>query len=223
MGPEYGASAGSIVCYSAAMKYIDLSHVFDDAMPVYPGDPPAELTQIAEVGRDGANAWLLSTGMHVGTHIDAPLHMLADGSCVSDIAPEQCFGRGRLVDARGRESITADLLNQVTLAPGDIVILLTGWYKRFRADDYYEGFPVIDAGFAQALVAANVSMLGLDTPSPDHPPFPIHKLLLGHNVLLLENLTNVENLLDIGDFDITALPVPLRCEGAPVRVVAQYT
>lgn len=48
-------------------------------MPVYPGDPKPTLEQVAFIAKDTFNDHKLTTVMHVGTHIDAPLHMIANG------------------------------------------------------------------------------------------------------------------------------------------------
>lgn len=78
---------------------------------------------------------------------------------------------------------------------------------------------VTDA-FAQALVEAGVHMLGLDTPTPDRAPFPVHKILLGNGVLIAENLTNLEELLTVPSFIVFALPAKLQADAAPARVIA---
>ena len=201
-------------------QFVDLTHTFDDRMPVYPGDPAPIITPGGRLEVDGYNDCCVSTGMHVGTHMDAPLHMIANGEGIATIAPERFIGRGVLVDARGRSEVTAELLNGVKLEAGDIVVVLTGWYKKFRESDYYGPFPEIAADFATRLVEARVSILALDTPSPDRPPFAVHKILLGNGVLIIENLDNVEALLDVKDFTITALPARFDWEAAPVRVIA---
>ncbi len=203
------------------MKLVDLTHTFDASMPVYPGDPTPELKQTAFIGEHGYNEYCLHAGMHVGTHMDAPLHMIPDGAFMSEIPPTQFFGPGRLIDARGRKLVTEDLLEKVQLAKGDIVLVLTSWYKHFRSSDYYEAFPEIAPEFAQRLVAAGVSILGLDTPTPDKPPFPIHKILLSKNVLIIENLNDLELLLGVDEFEVIAAPVKFRSEAAPARVIAR--
>ena len=82
------------------MEYIDLSHTFESHMPVYPGDPEPETTQIAFIEKDGYNDFQVKTGMHVGTHIDAPLHMINEGVRIPELPLEKFFGRGRLIDAK---------------------------------------------------------------------------------------------------------------------------
>ncbi len=69
------------------MKLVDLTHTVDASMPVYPGDPTPELKQTAFIGEHGYNEYCLHAGMHVGTHMDAPLHMIPDGAFMSEIPP----------------------------------------------------------------------------------------------------------------------------------------
>ena len=201
--------------------FIDLTHKFDANMPVYPGDPLPVLTQVARLEADGYNDFCLCGGMHIGTHMDAPLHMIADGGRIAAIEPARFFGRGVLVDARNSLTIEAALLDNIALAAGDIVIILTGWYKKFHDSDYYGPFPDVSPEFAERLVAAGVSILALDTPSPDRAPYPVHKILLGAGVLIIENLANVGALVGLGSFNVTALPAKFDWEAAPVRVIAQ--
>jgi kynurenine formamidase len=204
-----------------AMQPIDLTHRFAKDMPVYPGDPPARLEQIAHIGNGEYNMYCLCSGMHVGTHIDAPLHMIAGGKFVCDVPVTRFFGRGHLIDARGRRSATPDLLKNADVCAGDIVLVLTGWYRRFGDDTYYTDYPELEPEFAQELVKIGASIVGLDTPSPDRSPFVVHKILLSAELLIIENLTNLEALLGIDKFDVVALPAKLQCEAAPVRVIAQ--
>ena len=57
------------------MRLIDLTHPIDSTTAVYPGDPPLVLVQNRWLARDHYNAYTVSSGMHVGTHVDLPLHM----------------------------------------------------------------------------------------------------------------------------------------------------
>src|SRR5678815_1970250 len=115
------------------------------------------------------------------------LHMITDGKFICDVPAQQFFGRGRLIDARGRAAVTPDLLQTPRIRRGDIVLVLTGWYHRFGDDTYYRDYPEITTGFARRLVQAGAAMLCLDTPSPDRPPFETHMILLSDQVLIAEN------------------------------------
>ncbi|HBN94883.1 MAG TPA: hypothetical protein DDZ66_01165, partial [Firmicutes bacterium] len=66
-------------------KLIDLSHLLQDQTPAYPGDEPCRLVQTGSVERDGYTSFLLNTGLHVGTHLDAPLHFVVEGAMVRDL------------------------------------------------------------------------------------------------------------------------------------------
>lgn len=203
------------------MFYIDLTHTFKAKMPVYPGDPLPILTQSAEIDAAGYNEFHISTGMHVGTHMDAPLHMIENGKKLSEYGPEKFFGKGHLIDARNQKEINADLIKEKNISPCEIVIVMTGFSEKFGSDSYYNDYPEITESFAQRLVELGVKIVGMDTPSPDRAPFDIHKILLSNDILIIENLTNLEALLPYGKFDIIALPAKFEAEAAPVRVVAK--
>jgi kynurenine formamidase len=202
------------------MKLIDLTHTFDDAMPLYPGDPRPEIVRLADMPGAGFTLSQVRTGMHTGTHMDSPLHVIANGKFLSDWPVEKFIGRGVLIDARGKEKIDDDLLSGVQLKKNDIVLVLTGFSGKYRETAYYRDYPDMTESFAGALVNAGVSIVGLDTAGPDRTPYPIHRLLLSADVLIIENLTNLESLVGIRMFEVCALPAKFKTEAAPVRVIA---
>lgn len=203
------------------MPYLDLTHTFTTDMPVYPGDPIPELMQTADIYKDGYTDHQIKTGLHVGTHIDAPLHMIEGGKRLSDFPAEKFFGRGCLIDTRGASVIEADFLSKSFAKKDDIVLILTGFSQKYRQPEYYAHYPEIGEDFARQAIALGIKIIGLDAPSPDRPPYKIHKLLLGADILIIENLTNLESLIGISDFEVMALPLKLRADAAPARVVAK--
>ncbi len=202
------------------MKLIDLTHTFDDAMPVYPGDPEPEIIRLTDIPVGGFTLSQVKTCMHTGTHMDSPLHMFKNGKSLSEIPVEKFIGRGVLIDARGKEMIDDDLLSGVQLQQNDIVLVLTGFSEQYHHASYYSDYPDMTESFAEELVKAGVSIVGLDTASPDRTPFLIHRILLSGDVLIIENLTNLESLLGIVVFEVCALPAKFKAEAAPVRVIA---
>ncbi len=202
------------------MKFIDLTHEFKIPMPVYPGDKPPEVVQMTTVEKDGYTTSHTVASMHVGTHIDAPAHMVAGARYLSEYSPEHFYGRGVLIDARGKMEIDETALQGIHLEAGDIVLVLTGFSSKYREEGYFQTYPVITDGFAHALVAAKVHMVGFDSPSPDKAPFAVHRTLLSGDVLILENLVGLEQVVGIKSFTIAAFPPKFHSDGAPVRVVA---
>ncbi|MDE2312036.1 MAG: cyclase family protein [Patescibacteria group bacterium] len=199
------------------LTYIDLTQTFTAAMPVYPGDPPAQLT---EISKGGIVDHLLKSGMHVGTHMDAPRHMLRGGKNLSDYGVEKFFGRGVLIDARGKDSAGPELLGPVVIQPGDIVLVNFGWADKFGRAEYFAGHPVLTEEFARKLAGSGASIVGLDTPSPDYSPYLVHKLLLGRDILIIENLAELSKLGSQA-FEVMALPAKLQADAAFCRVVAK--
>jgi len=189
-------------------------------MPVYPGDPTARIVQNNHVTKDGFTSHTITIGTHIGTHIDAPAHMIANGKNIFDYPVEHFIGNGVLIDARNKKKIDLELLDQVPLQENDIVLLYTQRDTMFNTTEYFTDYPEITTNFAQKLVDAKVKIVGMDQASPDYKPFATHKLLLKNNILIIENLTNLNKLIG-KQFTILALPLNIKAEAGPVRVVAQ--
>ena len=171
--------------------YLDLTHEFTANMPVFPGDGAPELVKIADVSKDGIANHVVKTSMHVGTHMDAPAHMLVGGKLLSEYPVEKFFGRGVIIDARGKSRADVGLLENVKIEKGDIVLVCFSWSTEFEQEDYYLNYPEISPQFASRLAESGASILGLDTPSPDRAPYQVHKILFAQDVLIIENLTNL--------------------------------
>ncbi len=204
------------------MKYIDLTHTFTPDMPVYPGDPKATLKQVAYIEKDTYNDHKITTHMHVGTHMDAPLHMIKNGKRIDEIDPERFFGNGILIDVRGKNYIDSSVLKKITIEKDSVILLYTGYGNKYRTDDYFKGYPELKDDFAKRAVALGVKMVGMDMLGPDYDkPWTTHKILLGNNITILENLTNLDQLLGVKNFEVIALPAKLQTDAAPVRVIAR--
>lgn len=204
------------------MTYIDLSHEFIDNMPVFPGDPKTTLKQVASISANGYTDHQLSSVMHVGTHVDAPLHMIDGGKYVSELSVESFAGNGILIDVRGRSLIDVDSLKNTQISQGDIVLLYTGMSEVFGTEKYDMQHPELSEEFARLMVQKHVRMVGMDMINPDNKEtFPIHKILLGNGILIIENLTNLKSLLTANSFDVFAFPLKLHTDAAWARVVAK--
>lgn len=201
--------------------YIDLTYTFTPDMPVFPGDAQPELVKVSDVAKDGILHYDIKTGMHVGTHMDAPAHMLSGGKFLHEYPAQKFFGRGVIIDARGKSSAGVELLSAVQISKGDIVLVYFGWSTEFRKDEYYLNYPELSPDFAKKLVELGASIVGTDTCSPDRAPYAVHKILLQSDILIMENLTNLDQLIGKTDFEVIALPAKFEAEAAPCRVVAK--
>jgi len=201
------------------MKYIDLTRTITPDLPGWPNDPPLKLEQFVKYGFIVDN--MLHTAMHVGTHIDVAQHMIVGGKSVAQYPPEKFIGRGVLLDARNQEVIDIDMLENVDIRSGDIVLILTGCEKIYGTPAYFEKYPVFTEPFAHKLVELGVKIVGMDSPSPDCCPFPVHKILLANDLLIIEMMTNLDQLLNITKFEVIALPPKFDTAGAFVRAIAR--
>lgn len=200
---------------------IDLSHAIEDGMPAYPGDPDTRLVQSKHYAKDYYNNHMLSINMHAGTHIDGPMHLTEREIYINEFPLDRFIGEGCLLDVSGETVIDYKAEYEEKVKPNSIVILHTGHSEHYGKPNYFTEYPSLTLAFAKLLVRKGVKMVGLDTPSPDYEPFEVHKYLFEHNVLIIENLTNVDQLLQVGPFEIIALPLRIKADSSIARVVAK--
>lgn len=203
------------------MRLIDISHGLSAETPVYPGDLGTALTRYKTLKEDGHNAYVLESDLHTGTHVDAPMHLTNDLRFLSDFPPEHFIGEGLILDVRGESPITLKPQYREMVSRGSIVLLYTGFGARFGEASYFSEYPAVDEKLAEFLISRNIKMIGMDTPSPDYPPFPIHKRFLSGGVFILENLTNLESLLNAEKFEVIALPLKITAEASFARAVCR--
>ncbi len=212
-------------------------HVFDLTLPLGPhtpvleGDPPVVLTTARTHEADGYRVTAIALGSHVGTHLDAPRHFLAEGATLDSYPVDRFVRPGWIVDVRplgaatpaaaagpaGR-SLTATLpridaallrerLRDVHLDAGDFLLLWTG------------GALVTDDA-VPLLLESGAGLVGTDAYTLDDEPYPAHQALLGAGVLLAENLTGLDRP-GPGRLMCAFLPLAvIDADGAPVRAVA---
>lgn len=202
-------------------KYIDLSYTIEEGLAVHPYDEALKLSRSKFLVGDGFNDSRFDSGMHVGTHIDAPSHMTARETYISDYLPERFIGKACLLDVRNQAFIEMQDAYHDQVSTDDIVLLYTGFDSQFGSDTYFEAHPVIEEALAAFFIEKRVKMVAMDMPSPDRWPFDIHKMLLDQDILIIENLRGLGALLDCDAIEIIALPMKIKAEGSPVRVVAK--
>ena len=199
--------------------FIDLSVSLNEKTPIYPGDPETKITLAGTHEQSGYQDHYVCMGTHVGTHMDAPSHMIAGARNLNQFGLERFSGRGVHIPV-SREFDLASL-KQIDLHEGDIVFFETGLSQKYYSPEYFSEYPAMTEEIAQYLIDSKVSIVGVDTCSVDNQEgFAIHKKLLGADVLIIENLTNL-HALEGNEFKVYAYPVKFEIDGAPVRVVAE--
>ena len=203
------------------MKLIDLTHSLRNGNPIFPGDEPVQLDQVRTIENDGFANFRLSTEMHVGTHIDGPLHKITGSPLISNLPPDRFAGKGVIFDVSGEKVVLFQEAYRTLISTESIVLFYSGLGQHFGEPDYFLNHPDISEELALFLVAQRVKIIGLDWASPDHHPYPIHEILLKNNILILENLTNLEQLLNETNFEVFAFPLKIEADSSLVRVIAR--
>ena len=203
------------------MKYIDLSQPIYNGMPVYPGDNPAILRKERSMDKDGYCMWELCSGMHAGTHVDCPMHLIDNTAFIGEYPLEPFMGRASLIDAYGQDIIELKSEYYESVRKGEILLIYTGFDKYYGTKDYYEKHPVITENMARFLADRGAKLVGIDMPSPDRMPYKAHKMLLEHGIFILENLTGLDKLLHEEYIELFAQPLKISAEASLVRAVAR--
>jgi arylformamidase len=202
------------------VEIIDVSVPIREGMPIYPGDPAVrmELARSRRTG-DPANVTRLDFGLHSGTHVDAPVHFLDDGSGVDELPLEAMLGPADVVDATSVEGRAIDESALRTVAvPDDCVRLLlkTRNSRLWDREGFSEDFVSLDASGAQYVVDRGVLLVGIDYLSIGDAD--AHRVLLGSAVVPLEGLDL--RAVEPGRYELACLPLRIAAaDGAPARVV----
>jgi len=211
-------SAARSPASAAAGSLIDLTMPISEGMPSNPDHFPPRITRYAELDSRGWIASELVLDSHLGTHIDAPSHFLANGISLDRIPLEQLVGPVqvmRLPVASG-EAISA---SQIPPIVRDRVLLATGWESQAtQPDTYFRTFPYLSLEAARLLVESGVRLVGIDGPSVDYDG-SVHVLLLEAGVVIVENLVNLGQLPDLCWAAILPLPI-VNGDGSPARAIA---
>lgn len=216
-------------------RLIELSHAYEEGMPVWPGDGRFFLSGAETfTAGDGNYNCQLSLGDHCGTHIDAPVHFIPQGESIDLVDVRQLTGRGRCLNMAHlppNGKITPDRVKKWEeehgeIAAKDIVLFRTGYDKKWRCRPdhtaFMSGWPGLSGRAARYLLDKGVRVFGTDSMSldcADNTEYPAHQAILGANGLIIESLANLYSLPTA--FTFIALPLRLKnASASPVRAIA---
>ena len=238
------------------LEIVDLTAPLSEQTPVIQLPPPFANTRrfsLQEVSRydERGPAWYwndVSTGEHVGTHFDAPVHWITgrDGLDVAQVPPAQLVGPAVVVDKSAECAENPDFLLEVAhlaqwqaehgpLPPRCWLLYRTGWDSRahdqaafLNADETGPHTPGVSVQCARWLaeqvpiIGFGVETVGTDAGAAHgfDPPFPCHASLLGAGKYGLTQLANLAKLPPTGAVIVVA-PLPIvGGSGSPARVFA---
>ncbi len=189
------------------MKFIDLTYNINNDIKEYPDDPKTKLEYFKKpTEEDNLTLFELTTGLHTGTHMDAPLHYIPDSKMISDLKIENFIGSASVIK---NNEIKNDLQ--------EIVIIKTGWAKYWGSRSYFYDYPTPSLEFIEHIINKNVKGIAIDTCSVDkHDENTIHKMLLKNNIWIVENIANSEKLIK-EKYESYFIPLKIEAEASPIR------
>ena len=229
----------------AATEVVDLSAVLEEGAPIWPTHPPLIIHKTVTHERNGYFTNSIFMPEHIGTHCDAPAHMVPSMMDQTiDVYPiDQMIGPACVLDFSARNMEGGDMLTAADIdaweakhgqiASGDIALINFGWYARhWRTDEqasyYVNNQPGLDESAVSALYDRGVKALGSDntnveTPIKDgvalNPGYAHIRYFLPNKLPLIESLVNLDKLPPRCFF--VALPLKIKGgSGSPIRPVA---
>lgn len=208
---------------SASGTWFDISTPIHNGMVVWPGDPPVLVQRAADVGKgDSCTLSSIAMSAHAGTHIDAPLHLLAGHASMDDMPLDAVVGPARVLEIAGPQAIDATDLAAFDIQPGERILLKTGNSHRSQGDNVFvEDFVALSPGGAEHLVERGIRTVGIDSLSIGRYGSEgdrTHKILMQAGIWIIEGLDL--RRVAAGSYDLICLPLRLLgAEGAPARAV----
>jgi GntP family gluconate:H+ symporter len=212
----------------SAQGWIDVTATLDPAKtPVYEGDAPMRFDFLKDMRKgDRLTLSVYSMGAHSGTHIDAPMHFIADGAPIDQVALDPLIGAARVIDiADSVQAIDAGELNRHDWRSAQRVLFRTRSTLRGWMDSpaFHKDFAYIAPDAAQLLANAGVLLVGVDYISAEQfgAAAPrTHQILLGRGIPIVEGLDL--RPVQAGDYDVIVLPLKVaEHEGAPARAIVR--
>jgi len=207
------------------MTIYDISLEITPTMPVWPGDPPVELSLAESIDRgDHVNLTRLGMSAHNGTHVDAPHHFLNDGRTVETLALDVLTGPCYVTQLPDDvDEISAEVLERVPVGAGTTRLLFGTSNSRFWSSGtkaFQRDFVALTEDGARWLVAHGIRLVGVDylSVAPFGDSGPTHNVLLKAGVVIVEGLDL--SRVPRGFYELYCLPLKLvGADGAPARAI----
>lgn len=158
----------------SGLKLYELSHRWGYNSPTWPGYEDIKVERITYHAKHGVMTQKIIAVMHTSTHINAPIHLIPGGKGVGQLEMDRFFGSGVIVGipkAEWEQVALQDLEKAIpAIEPRDIVIINTGWHRKYSdSQEYFGHAPGLSKAAAEWLVEKNVKLVGIDTAAVDHP------------------------------------------------------
>jgi arylformamidase len=202
-----------------SLRFIEVSHPVEAGMETYPGlpAPRAEVLLDYDASRpryDGRSEFLIASLQlcgNTGTYVDSPMHRFRGAADLSGLPLSSLAHLPAVridVTDRPQRGIGPEAFVGLPLA-GCAALFHTGWSRHWRTPRYFEPNPFLAADACDALLAAGVRFVGIDSLNIDDtgdPARPAHTKFLGAGVPVCEHMANLAEVPATGTF-LHAVPI----------------
>ncbi len=227
------------------MRFIDLSHSFEDGMPGYKIKNENgtytiftakikpflthEQTKHKYQNKASFEITEMSFPTSIGTYLDSPYHRFPEKKDISQINLEEVILPGIVIPVHNKNPLNSVDLEEIqdyiynNNIMGKAVLFNFNWNKFWGTEQYYK-YPYISEDLIEYLIEEKVKLVGVDTINIDNPNNlirPAHTMFLERDILIVENLTNLDKLIG-RNFRFFAVPIKGKKVAAmPVRAFAE--
>jgi len=207
--------------------WIDISLPIHSGRIVWPGDPEVKIEKLLQIEKgDICNTRHLSCPVHVGTHVDAPLHFIEGGDGIETLPLSSLAGKARVIEIINKTEIPLDEIEGKGIKEDDIVLFKTiNSAKYLKEKKFNENYVYLSTAATNYLVAKNISTVGIDYYSiagVNSNLIECHQVLLGAGVAIIEGLDLSK--INPGLYEFVCLPLKIvGSDGAPARAIIRKT
>ena len=204
--------------------YVDISRRLTRGIGAWPGSRGfASHADNSIAGGDEANVSAIEMDVHVGTHVDAPLHFIDGGATLDQVGLDPFIGPAFVAEIRDAARIGGRELDAAGI-PDDTTRLLlrtsNSLDDRYVDGPFTEDFAALTLDGAQWVEQRTMKLVGIDYMSVQRfeDSFDTHRVLLGAGICILEGL-DLRHVKP-GRYELVCLPLHLEgLEAGPARAI----
>jgi arylformamidase len=206
--------------------WYDISVPLKQGMIYFPTDPaPPKIYRYSDRALGSAvTMCMIEMIGHTGTHIDAPLHFIPDGSTISDMPVDATIGPCRVIEIKDQETIKVKELKPHNIKKGERLLFKTANSPRtYESPKFQEHYVYLEIDAADYLVEKGIVLFGLDNITIGcyqdmESVGKTHTKLLGAGIYILENLAMAG--VPAGAYELLCLPLlMLNGDAGPSRAI----
>jgi arylformamidase len=191
------------------IEFLDVSQPINERTPPWPGEAAFSFRTTSSLLEGAAyESANFAMSAHLGTHADAPAHVLENGPAVGALSLRPYIGPARVVILSGSGEVGPDSLPHLSIGVARVL---------FRSG----GKAFLSPLAAVRLAEKGAILVGTDAASidpRDAEDLPAHRALLSRGVALLEGLRL--DHVEPGDYGLVAAPLAFESlDASPVRAL----